>query len=266
MVDKMRVHRIFVGGDSAHIHSPAGAQGMNTGMQDMVDLGWKLALVLKGQAKPEILDTYEAERIPVIKGVLAKTEGLTHAIDAESHIFRSVFNLIAPWVAGTEFVQNSSMEGMSQLALNYRVSPLSASHGHFGALQAGDRMPDLAVTLLNKKATSDQDPVVESTFALMNPSRFTAFYCNISDPAQTHEAIVEQTGSWRYLIEGHQIGPSPDDNAVFKKSFGTTPSIVLVRPDGYIGFTGSENSTSDLAAYLDKWLLPEAALTKPQHA
>ena len=69
-----------LGGDAAHIHSPAGAQGMNTGIQDMINLAWKLALVLKGQAAPALIDTYEQERLPVIRDVLAHTEGLTNVI------------------------------------------------------------------------------------------------------------------------------------------------------------------------------------------
>ena len=80
MVARLKVGRLLLGGDSAHIHSPAGAQGMNTGIQDMINLAWKLALVLKGQAPPALLDTYEQERLPVIRDVLAKTEGMTNVI------------------------------------------------------------------------------------------------------------------------------------------------------------------------------------------
>jgi hypothetical protein len=128
MIHQLRSGRIFLGGDSAHIHSPAGAQGMNTGIQDMIDLSWKLAMVLKGEAKEEILDTYATDRVPVIRNVLTKTEGLTKAIGEENPIFRSVFNHLAPWFVGTDFVQHNSTERMSQLSLNYRESALSVSH------------------------------------------------------------------------------------------------------------------------------------------
>jgi 2-polyprenyl-6-methoxyphenol hydroxylase-like FAD-dependent oxidoreductase len=73
MVARLKVGRLLLDGDAAHIHSPAGAQGMNTGIQDMVNLAWKLALVLKGQAPSALLDTYEQERLPVIRDVLANT-------------------------------------------------------------------------------------------------------------------------------------------------------------------------------------------------
>ena len=151
---------------------------MNTGMQDMVDLAWKLAMVLKGQARPEILETYEAERVPVIRNVLTQTESLTHAIGAENQLFRSVFNHIAPWIVSTDLVQQNSTERMSQLALGYRDSPLSVSRGHSGSLRAGDRVPDLPVTVLNRDGSS-APPQAATTFGLMDPSTFTLFYSNI---------------------------------------------------------------------------------------
>src|SRR5229473_4877831 len=89
MVNRLQVGRVFLGGDSAHIHSPAGAQGMNTGMQDMMNLCWKLAMVIKGQAKPELLETFSRERIPIIQMVLKKTEATNDAIASKSRLFRS---------------------------------------------------------------------------------------------------------------------------------------------------------------------------------
>jgi 2-polyprenyl-6-methoxyphenol hydroxylase-like FAD-dependent oxidoreductase len=68
MVSRLKVGRLLLGGDAAHIHSPAGAQGMNTGIQDMINLSWKLAMVVNGKARPALLDTYEAERLPVMRG------------------------------------------------------------------------------------------------------------------------------------------------------------------------------------------------------
>ena len=186
MVNRLQVGRVFLGGDSAHIHSPAGAQGMNTGMQDMMNLCWKLAMVMKGQAKPELLETYSKERIPIIQMVLKKTEAVNDAIASESRLFRSIFNHIAPWLVGMENVQQNAAEHMSQLALNYRESPLSGSTRHSGALRAGDRLPDLPVSLLHSEGSSDQQPRPATIFSLLSPSCFTLLYCNIPDPAKTH--------------------------------------------------------------------------------
>jgi 2-polyprenyl-6-methoxyphenol hydroxylase-like FAD-dependent oxidoreductase len=261
MVNRLQVGRVFLGGDSAHIHSPAGAQGMNTGMQDMISLCWKLAMVMKGQAKPELLETYSKDRLPVIQSVLKKTEALTHTIGSESTLFRSVFNYVAPWLVSMDNIQQNSTEHMSQLALNYRESPLSVSGGHSGELRAGDRLPDFPVTVLNREGSAEKQPRPATIFSLLNPSCFTLLYSNIPDPAKTHSEIQTAVGPWHYLMRGHQIAAIPGQHG-FEKYFGASPSIVLVRPDGYVAFTGSDTSVAKLAEYCDKWLIPQTSSAK----
>ena len=260
MIHHLSTGRIFLGGDSAHIHSPAGAQGMNTGMQDMINLGWKLAMVVKGQAKPEILETYSADRTPVIKDVLTKTEGLTQAIGSESTVFRSVFNHLAPWIVGIEAVQYDSTEHMSQLSLNYRASRLSASDGHAGTLRAGDRMRDLQVMAANDERSTEQQAQEPSTvFGLLDPCTFTLLYSNFTEHGKTHSELRSALKSWDHLMRVYQIAPQNEDRASFDDLFGKSPSILLVRPDGYIGFTGTDKSIHALAEYCDKWLMPKEA-------
>jgi len=89
MVSRLKVGRLLLGGDAAHIHSPAGAQGMNTGIQDMINLSWKLAMVMNGQAPASILDTYEADRLLVMRGVLFKTDTLNNMIGTENPVVRT---------------------------------------------------------------------------------------------------------------------------------------------------------------------------------
>jgi hypothetical protein len=103
--------------------------------RDMINLARKLAFVIKGQAEAKLLDTYSDDRIPVIRDVLTNTEGLTDTIGSENRLFRSVFSHIAPWVVGTEFMQENATERLSQLSLNYRSSPLSVSYVHAGELK-----------------------------------------------------------------------------------------------------------------------------------
>ena len=229
MIHRMSVGRVFVGGDSAHIHSPAGAQGMNTGMQDMMNLGWKMAMVLQGHAKPALLGTYTTERVPVIENVLTKTEGLTAAIGQENAVFRAIFNHVAPWIVGTDVVQANSTERMSQLGLNYHGSPLAAADGHRGSLRAGDRMPDLPVMLLNHDGPTDPTPRPATVFSLLDPSAFTIFYSNIADPAATHAEMAGALGGWKHLMHGHSVGPA-EDHAKFAALFGTHPGVLLVAP------------------------------------
>ena len=138
MVKNLRVGRIFLAGDAAHIHSPAGAQGMNTGIQDAMNLGWKLALVMRGIAPEGLLETYEQDRLPVMRSILTGTEGITNITGGDS-ILRTFFIHLAPLFANAELVQKSATSHISQIALNYRNSPLSEDH--FWRWQSRRRRP-----------------------------------------------------------------------------------------------------------------------------
>jgi 2-polyprenyl-6-methoxyphenol hydroxylase-like FAD-dependent oxidoreductase len=116
MVDRYRLGRVFLAGDAAHVHPPAGGQGLNTGVQDAYNLGWKLAHVARG-GPDSLLDTYQAERLPIAAAVL----GLSKRLHQAHSIRRG--------------------DATNQLALHYRTSPLS-SGVTFGSLHSGDRMPD----------------------------------------------------------------------------------------------------------------------------
>ena len=116
MVDRYRVGSVFLAGDAAHVHPPAGGQGLNTGVQDAYNLGWKLAYVARG-GPDSLLDTYEAERLPIAAAVLGLTKRL--------HQARSI----------------KRGDATNQLALHYRTSSLS-SGVTLGSLRPGDRMPD----------------------------------------------------------------------------------------------------------------------------
>jgi 2-polyprenyl-6-methoxyphenol hydroxylase-like FAD-dependent oxidoreductase len=252
MIERLRAGRIFLGGDSAHIHSPAGAQGMNTGIQDMINLSWKLSLVIKGEATHELLDTYSDERVPVIRNVLTKTEGLTSVIGSENPLFRSVFDHIAPWIVGTEFVQENSTERMSQLSLNYRESPLSVADGRHGEVNAGDRVPDMNITQLSKPS-EEKHELQTNLFRLLSPDRFTLLYANISSPEKTHKQVQSLLSPWKHLVRGYQVSSVKEDERQFRRLFGTDPAILLIRPDSYVAFTGSEQSVPALANYLKQW-------------
>ncbi|MDF5722040.1 MAG: FAD-dependent monooxygenase [Rhizonema sp. PD37] len=255
MVEHLNVGRVFLGGDTAHIHSPAGGQGMNTGIQDMVNLGWKLAFVLKGQAREKLLDTYEQDRLPVIHDLLTKTDGLTEIIGTENPIIRSLFNHLAPWIVGADVVQQNSTARLSQLSLGYRHSPLSVHHGHGGSLHAGDRIPDFPLQVVRAGGVKEN----QTLFHLLNPSRFTLFLVGISD-ASIHAQISEQLAPWHELIEGIQI-EAPNSELEYKRFqdyLGSKPAMLLIRPDGYIGFRCEEHFESELAKYCSEWLLPSS--------
>ena len=178
MVSRLRVGRLLLGGDSAHIHSPAGAQGMNTGLQDMINLGWKLARVMRGEAPESLVDSYEAERLPVIRDVLFGTEKLTDGMASTNPVRRGLIDHVSPWLGAREIVQERATARMSQVAIAYRESPLNARDGTHAALHAGDRLPDVEL----QRAGADGWSLARSQDVL-DPSDFTVL--SVSEAGET---------------------------------------------------------------------------------
>jgi 2-polyprenyl-6-methoxyphenol hydroxylase-like FAD-dependent oxidoreductase len=143
VAETFRVGRAFLLGDASHIHSPAGGQGMNTGIGDAINLAWKLAAVLRGRAPDRLLDSYEAERITFARKLVATTDRAFSLATAQGRIADIVRTRLAPLVlsqvakleAGREFMFRT----VSQIMLNYRDGPLS--HGVAGDVHGGDRLP-----------------------------------------------------------------------------------------------------------------------------
>src|SRR5262249_21382634 len=128
---------------AGHVHSPAGGQGMNTGIGDSVNLAWKLAAVLGGRASPDLLDTYEAERVPFARSLVATTDRIFEGVVGQSMLARMVrtlfFPLILPFALRFAAVRRAQFRLVSQTRIAYRSSPLS--DGSAGAVHAGDRLP-----------------------------------------------------------------------------------------------------------------------------
>ena len=143
VAEHFRKGRAFLLGDAAHIHSPAGGQGMNTGIGDAINLAWKLAAVLAGRADDNLLDTYEVERIGFARRLVATTDRVFSFATAEgkiADILRTrVVPVLFPMALALEPVREYLFRTVSQITLNYRQSPLS--RGAAGHLQGGDRLP-----------------------------------------------------------------------------------------------------------------------------
>ncbi|MBW4717628.1 FAD-dependent monooxygenase [Saccharothrix obliqua] len=201
MVDRFRVGRVFLAGDAAHVHSPAGAQGMNTGIQDAYNLGWKLAAVLTG-AGAELLDTYEAERLPVAARVL----GLSSDLHRQ--------------VADPDVRPGTRPEEVFQLGVSYRGGPL-AGVGE----RAGDRAPDAPCEL------SDGTPT--TVFNLLRGPEFVVLGLGVDDalamvrdahPYVRTYSVVDVAG---HVEAGYGV---------------VAPGLVLVRPDGHVALTTADAS------------------------
>jgi hypothetical protein len=143
VAERFRKGRAFLLGDAAHIHSPAGGQGMNTGIGDAVNLAWKLAAVLAGRAPERLLDSYETERIGFARRLVATTDRVFSFVTAEGRIADFVRTRIAPAVfpraVALKPVRDFIFRTVSQITLNYRGMPLSA--GAAGRVHGGDRLP-----------------------------------------------------------------------------------------------------------------------------
>jgi 2-polyprenyl-6-methoxyphenol hydroxylase-like FAD-dependent oxidoreductase len=143
VTDHFRKGRAFVLGDAAHIHSPAGGQGMNTGIGDAVNLAWKLHSVLTGRARDALLDSYETERIKFARRLVATTDKVFTLVSADGRLADVIRTRIAPVVMprliGFDFAREYLFRTVSQIMLNYRDGPLSA--GTAGHVHGGDRLP-----------------------------------------------------------------------------------------------------------------------------
>ncbi len=232
-VNKFSEGRCFLAGDSAHIHTPAGAQGMNTGIGDGYNLAWKLAFVLRGKANEKILETYNEERIENAKHLL-KTTDRVFDFGASDEWFVSffrtkIFPYIANFALNFDAVKKFIFPLISQVGINYRKSRLSVHEENF-KVRAGDRMPYFTVD-----GASIYEKLKSPTFHLIT----------FSD-GQT-ETVSESETLKDSFYDYHSFPLYPHVAEFFgcKNSFS-----VLLRPDNYIAMITEENSLEKINEYL----------------
>jgi 2-polyprenyl-6-methoxyphenol hydroxylase-like FAD-dependent oxidoreductase len=141
--NRYRVGRVLLAGDAVHIHTPAGGQGMNTGIMDAHNLGWKLALVASGRAEDWLLDTYGAERGPVAHQVLQLTHALVSVGSLSSPGKRLLRNLLAPVAAHLPFVQRRAARRLGHIHVAYPASRLTIADSIRRGPKPGERVPGL---------------------------------------------------------------------------------------------------------------------------
>ncbi len=250
--------RVFLAGDAAHVHSPVGGQGMNTGIQDAYNLAWKLALVVKGQARADLLESYTQERSPVGDQVLRSARFLTYLATVRTPPLQSLRNHLVSLGSRQELIQRQIRARLSQVGVNYHHSSIVQGSG--GGLRPGDRVPD--VTLL--------DPGTNASCQL-----FDLF----SHP-QHHLLLLGQVQSWSNLHQlGQQIHRAYDSQirpifllpgtpakipefefpvwldpqqVVYRRCRVRQSALYLIRPDGYVGFSQQPATGGALQDYLDK--------------
>lgn len=234
-VSKFSRGRCFLAGDSAHVHTPAGAQGMNTGIQDAYNLAWKMAFVLEGKAHAEILETYNEERLANAENLLKTTDRFFNLVASPEPVLSFLRMNIFPFIAGAAFsidaIKKFVFPLISQIGIDYRGASLSLNNDSDFAVKAGDRMPYLG-------ARSIYDKLHEPKF------HFIVFSENETD-SQTIQSEIAENFSGSVDFTAAPLSPQA------KEIFGTNESFcLLLRPDNYIAFIDSDISTAKLKTYL----------------
>jgi 2-polyprenyl-6-methoxyphenol hydroxylase-like FAD-dependent oxidoreductase len=236
VVERFSAGRVFLLGDAAHVHSPVGGQGMNTGIGDAFNLAWKLSDALAGRASPSILDTYESERRAFALRLVATTDRLFTLATRDGALARWVRTRtlphVLPSVFGTDVGRAFLFATVSQTRVRYRRSALSK--GHAGTVHAGDRLPWFAQT----GEGSDDN---------FTPLKSRAWQAHVYGDAKPGFDAV-QTACERHAIEVVRL---PWRAAAGNVGL-VSGAFYLVRPDGYLGFVDPEPRVATLEDYLER--------------
>jgi 2-polyprenyl-6-methoxyphenol hydroxylase-like FAD-dependent oxidoreductase len=222
--------RVLLAGDAVHIHSPAGGQGLNTGMMDAHNLGWKLALVAAGGAPDALLDTYGAERRPIAEDVLRLTHALVHYGTLSRPLRRRVRDVVVPALGHSPVIQRRAARRMSQVYISYPPGPLVRPGGDRGAPRAGQRMPDIQV-YAGGQATTLHGALRGGRHVLVTPAAHAASV--LSDPALR-----------LYRSDLDIVTPTPASGGK------PTGPFVLIRPDGHVAARGRPGRMDAVTGYL----------------
>lgn len=271
--DRFQDRRVFLLGDAAHIHSPAGGQGMNTGMQDAFNLSWKLELVLEGMAPPTLLESYSEEREPVARHVLEMTDKMLKVAMAHGHATQQARDKILPALLGMEFVEKRFVTSLAGLDVNYRGSGLGHECVRMHVrhtVRAGDRAPNGLLALPGGEDTS-----LHNLLARKPGHQLLLF----AAAAQRHakngllemqslcEEAVKDFG--RHLAAHWIARPSVasgltargiasvwhDAKDALAQIYGFRHGgVCLIRPDGYIGYRCCHVDAGDFRLHVLKYL------------
>jgi 2-polyprenyl-6-methoxyphenol hydroxylase-like FAD-dependent oxidoreductase len=255
-----RSGRVFLAGDAAHIHSPAGAQGMNTGIQDAVNLAWKLAHTLHSDHDDAgLLDTYQAERAPIGRTVLRFTDRAFTIATSTNPILRSARTRLAPALIPLALKPRTgrryAFRAVSQLGIRYRHSPLSSDGPHppRRGPSPGDRLPDADIT--------HQRHLTTLHTALAGPG-WQLLLCGPPDRWAAEQLTRLRERHTGYLSVHHlhaqdTPGALRDPHRQAQRRLGLSPGSVaqyLIRPDGHIGYRAGGSDLTGLDRYLHRWL------------
>jgi 2-polyprenyl-6-methoxyphenol hydroxylase-like FAD-dependent oxidoreductase len=241
VAEHFRRGRVFIAGDAGHIHSPAGGQGLNTGIGDAVNLAWKLATVLRGRSNPAVLDTYESERIAFAHTLVATTDRLFQlgvGRGLQARVARSVIlKYVAPLALRFKAARRVQFRLVSQTRIRYRDSS-ALSSGTSGEIQGGDRLPWV-------DSQNNFQPLNSLDWQIHvygSPANALQDSSNLQDVARRWNLPVHSF-AWDKPAQSAGLGR----NAAY-----------LLRPDGHVALALPEQNVGELEKFLGEWVRPWA--------
>lgn len=247
----IRIGNCFLAGDSAHVNTPVGAQGMNTGLQDAHNLAWKLAFVLKQKAKPELLDSYPNERLGISKGFAQYADAVFKLVTNTNFaikLFRTFalkmfFKRIFPNLENKEKSRHKFFKSISQIDIRYKpvFHTDKTSNGQFSRLapKPGHRLPYFEFVYNDKSTNSHQ---------ILDSTGFTLLV--LAKEITPELIVIAETYSPRVVL----LKQLPETENMYTNLGIKNTGYYLIRPDMYIAFRSATLDSGPLKIYLEKLL------------
>lgn len=262
LVKRMRKNNIFLVGDAAHIHSPAGGQGMNTGMQDAYNLAWKLALVIKGQARSSILDSYQTERYPIVKEIVEQNEQFTKmALFDKSFLAKlKKFSRELSQDANGELAKKIGSK-LTQLDIQYKDSPI-IEYGKLKSPKPGERAPDVSIddNSLYKYFSNTLHNILLFTGINIIEKKMQKLKQFKKDLEKEHSNLVKI-----YMVSNIKLADTTniieDINGNIHHSYKiNNPAVYIIRPDTYIAYYSEDLNLDSIDKFFKRMHITDFVL------